>query len=526
MKLVTAQHMRVVEQAAVQRGVSLDRLMENAGLAVARVALERLAGVQRPQVLVLVGPGNNGSDGLVAARHLQARGASVTAYLCAARPGEDPKLASAVAQGITVVDSAGDSGLAALEQALGQSSMVIDAILGIGRSRPITGQLASMLHHVASARRRNAGLTVLALDIPTGLDADTGEVDPVCAPADLTVTLGLPKAGLFKFPGADYAGQLRVVDIGVPPEAAEGVDAPELVSADWVRSVLPTRHRDSHKGTFGRVLVVAGSQSYLGAAYLACMGAARIGAGYVTLAAPFRIQAIIAAKLTEATYLTLPERVPGSLSPESARVLRQAVSDYDVLLIGPGLGQHPATAAVVRNTLLGDPTMTTPVVVDADALNILAQTPDWWKGFKAPAVLTPHPGEMARLLGRPIVDVQQDRWALAKESAESWGVNVVLKGAFTVVASPRGRLRVSPFANPALASAGTGDVLAGVIAGLQAQGVPPSDAATAGVYLHGVAGELMRREFGDAGGIASDLLPLLPKALRGIREGSWADGWS
>lgn len=520
MKLVTTQQMREVEEAAVKRGVSLDTLMENAGLAVARVAMELLGGTIRPQVTVLVGPGNNGSDGLVAARHLQARGASVAAYLAAPRPTQDPKLARATAEGVTITSASQDADLAQLQQLLAQSTLIIDAVFGAGHLRPIADPLASVLRLAELARRQRPNLTILALDVPSGLNADTGQVDPLCIPAHVTVTLGVPKAGLYKFPGADYAGQIRLADIGIPSQCLEELDAAQTIDRSWVSGVLPARHRDSHKGTHGRVLVVAGSQSYIGAAYLACSGAARSGAGYVTLAAPSRVQAIVAAKLTEATHLTLPETTPNSLSPETARVLRQALTDYDALLIGPGLGQDPSVAAVVRNTLLGGPPLTTPVVVDADALNILSQTPEWWTRFKAPAVLTPHPGEMGRLLDKPTEYVQRDRWARAADSAREWDVTIVLKGAFTAVASPQGKLRISPFANPALATAGTGDVLAGIIAGLLAQGLSPFDAAAAAVYLHGLAGEQMRQQFGDAGGLASDLLPLLPPALRSLREGA------
>ncbi|MBM3947346.1 MAG: NAD(P)H-hydrate dehydratase, partial [SAR202 cluster bacterium] len=383
-----------------------------------------------------------------------------------------------------------------------------------------TGPLAAILRLTELTRRQRPDMTILALDVPSGLNADTGQVDPVCVPAHVTAALGVPKAGLYKFPGADYAGQVRVVDIGIPTECLDEVDPAELLDRGWVNSVLPVRRRDSHKGSHGRVLVVGGSQSYIGAAYLACSAAARSGCGYVTLAAPFRVQAIVASRLAEATYLTLPETTPNSLSPETARVLRQALTDYDALLIGPGLGQHPSVAAVVRNTLLGGPPLTAPVVVDADALNVLSQTPEWWTRFQTPAVLTPHPGEMGRLVDKPIEHVQQDRWGRAAESAEEWDVTLALKGAFTVVASPQGKLRVSPFANPALATAGTGDVLAGVIAGLLAQGLSPFDAAAAGVYLHGLAGEFLREQHGEAGGVASDLLPLLPRALRAAREGS------
>ncbi|MSQ11868.1 MAG: NAD(P)H-hydrate dehydratase [Dehalococcoidia bacterium] len=525
MKVLTAQQMHAAEQTATHLGASLDQLMENAGLAVARVAWDSLRGRWHPLVLVLVGPGNNGADGLVAARHLQAWGATVAAYLCTPRLSEDPRLLAAQKQGVQAVDARSDESGEQLSEHLSTSAMVIDAILGIGRSRPMTGPLNEILQRTAAARKARGDLHVLALDVPSGLRADTGEVDPATIYADTTVTLGAPKRGLFLFPGAGYVGRLRVVDIGIPSQALADTVAPELMAAGWVRSVLPERPQGAHKGTFGKLLVLAGSQSYLGAAYLACMGAARVGAGYVTLAIPFRLQAILAAKLTEVTYLTLPETTPGAVSPDTTRVIRQALSDYNALLIGPGLGQAPSTVALVRSILLGGTALGMPVVADADALNTLAQTPEWWERFKAPAILTPHPGEMARLLDQSIAEVEESRWQKATDGAQRWETSLVLKGAYTVVASPQGRLRVSPFANPALATAGTGDVLSGVIAGLLVQGVSPADAASAGVYLHALAGELLRDQVGEAGAVASDLLPLLPKALRLLKENQWRDAW-
>ncbi|MBI4234058.1 MAG: NAD(P)H-hydrate dehydratase, partial [Chloroflexi bacterium] len=333
-------------------------------------------------------------------------------------------------------------------------------------------------------------------------------------------TLGCPKLGLFRFPGAERVGRLVVVDIGIPPHLTS--DGPlEMISDDWVRQALPPRPLGAHKGSFGRVLVVAGSRNYIGAAYLACTGAGRVGTGLVTLATLASLLPVVASKLTEATYLPLPESIPGIFTPEAARLLRQAAPGYDAVLVGCGLGQDPAAEALVRNAILAEAAPNTPMVLDADALNLLARIPDWWEQVKGPAVLTPHPAELSRLLGRSVRDIEENRLGVAREAAEAWGVVVVLKGAFTVVASPQGRARISPFANPGLATAGTGDVLAGAIAGLQAQGMVPFDAACAGVFLHGAAGELVRQELGDTGTLASDLLGSLPKAIKRIKEGAW-----
>ncbi|MBI2935371.1 MAG: NAD(P)H-hydrate dehydratase [Chloroflexi bacterium] len=520
MKILYADQMRKLEQLAAYQGVSPDTLMENAGIAIARRAWKLLQGLKDQKTLVLVGPGNNGGDGLIAARHLQSLGACVTAYLCAQRREADPKVHLAQEGGVQVVALEANLDLETLKGLLASTSLVIDALLGTGRLRPLGGSLATALRMLNTARAEHPDLRLLALDLPSGLNADTGEVDPLCPTADVTVTLGYPKAGLFLFPGAERVGRLEVTDIGIPPSLVYDLEAPALITAPWVREALPSRPLNAHKGTFGRVLVVAGSSNYIGAAYLACMGAARSGAGYVTLASLPSIQGILATKLTEVTYLPLPEGFLGTFSPEAAKTLRQALNEYNVLLIGCGLGQLPSTAALIRHVLLADPPLTIPLVIDADALNLLAQVPDWWEQIKAPTVVTPHPGEMARLLDRPTATIQQHRWDVVREVAQRWDVTAVLKGAFSVIASPQGTPHLSPFANSGLATAGTGDVLAGVIAGLMAQGMGPFEAAAAGVYLHGAAGELVRQDLGEAGMIAGDLLPVLPQVIKKLRQGS------
>ena len=523
MKIVTVEEMQELERRSEASGVTTNALMEQAGLAVARIAWRRLETVTEASVLALTGPGNNGGDGLVAARHLRAWGATVTAYLCAARRPEDPKLRLARDADVRVIDAIEQGGLAGLREELSKTHLVVDAILGTGRARRIQGALQEILSAVQEERARRSGLMLLALDLPTGLNADTGEADPACLAADLTVTLGCPKKGLFRFPGAEKVGRLMVADIGIPGHLLES-PSPELVTPRWVREHLPARPLNAHKGTFGRVLVVAGSHNFIGAAYLACMGAARTGTGYVTLATLPSIQPILATKLTEATYVLLPEDAPGDFGAQAGGEVRQAMEDYDALLMGCGLGQRPATQSMVRQALLSTTPLPAPLVLDADALNTLARTPEWWKRLKGEVVLTPHPGEMARLLGGTVEAVEEDRIESARAAAALWGVTVLLKGAFSVVASPQGDVRVLPFANPILASAGTGDVLAGVVAGLLAQGMSPFDAAGAGAFLHGAAGELVARELGDRGAVASDLLPALPQAIKAILEETFSLG--
>lgn len=519
MKVVTAEEMRRVEERAEAAGVSRDTLMENAGLAVARRVWDLVGHDPSAPVVVLVGPGNNGGDGLVCARRLAEWGGRAVAYLCTARRVPDPKQDLARQRGVEVVSAQEDPDLSRLRRLLASARLVVDAVLGTG-GRPSLKELQGVFRALAEEKGRRPDLTVLAVDLPSGLDANDGRVDPLTPQADLTLTLGFPKVGLFHPPGVERVGRLEVVDIGFPPGVAEDLPV-DLLTPEALRPLLPPRPPWAHKGTFGRLLVVAGSRPYIGAAYLACMGAVRVGTGLVTLAVPPFLQQVLASKLTEVTYLPLPESDAGGFFPHTARQIREHLREgYRALLMGCGMGMSPGTEALVRHILL-TPEMPPGVqaVLDADALNSLAEVEGWWTALRCPAVLTPHPGEMGRLVHKSPEAVNRERIPLARRMAEEWRKVVVLKGAYTVVASPDGRCAVSPFANPGLASAGTGDVLAGVIAGLLAQGLSPYDAGRLGVFLHALAGQMVREDLGDAGMTASDLLPALPKAIRRVREG-------
>ena len=530
MKIVTTEQMRDLEEASASAGVSTDTLMENAGLAAAKVAAEALRTVAGSRVLVLVGPGNNGGDGLVMARHLQRWGASVTAYLMLPRPEPDTKLDLALERGVHLIHGHrhghrhGHGGrgsrapdLGALASALESSHMVVDAVLGTGRARRLEGVVRDTMLHLTSARAQRPGMIVLALDLPTGMNADTGETDAACPAVDITVTFGYPKTGHFRFPGASKLGRLRTVDIGIPDHAAPDISL-ELLTAEWVKSRLPPRPADAHKGTFGHTLVIAGSRSYVGAAYLASQGALRVGPGLVTLASPQGVYPILASKLTEVIHLPVPDDEAGRFHPEAAEVIKQNLHHYSSLLVGCGFGRSEGLVEFIRKLILEAPRLSLPVVIDADGLNNLSQIEGWWRDLKAPLAVTPHPGEMSTLMGVPTEDVQAGRTEVAIESSARWGAVVALKGAHTAIAAPGGTCRVSPFTNPGLSSGGTGDVLTGVIAGLMAQGLSPEDATCCGVYLHGAAGEMVRDELGDTGTLAGDLLPALPRAIRNIRQ--------
>jgi NAD(P)H-hydrate epimerase len=553
MKVVTVDEMRRIEAAADAAGHSYAAMMEQAGRAVAAAIVARQE-VQDSPVLVLVGPGNNGGDGLVAARYLAEAGARVICYLLKPRDAaQDANFHQVQERGIPALLASEDEAWPRLQRLVQEAGIVVDALLGTGTSLPVRGTLASLLAQVQqtlAARRRpsSRSLTslapptlaarcappwVVAVDGPSGLDYDTGALDEVAFPADLTVTFAYPKRGHLRFPGAAALGELVVADIGTDPTLAAGVTL-EVVTPEMVREWLPPRPLDAHKGTFGKALIVAGSVNYTGAAYLAGAAATRAGAGLVTLALPAAIHTAVAARLAEATYLLLPHEL-GVVAAAATQVLVERIEGYDALLLGPGLGHERETATFVEVLLSGAgarrrlgfvgteesealPRVLPPLVLDADGLNILAQMEDWPKRLPPATIITPHPGEMARLMGCTVREVQDDRVAVAQSQATAWGQVVVLKGAYTVVAAPDGRTAIEPFANPGLATGGTGDVLAGAIVALRAQGLGAFEAAAAGAYLHGLAGDLARAEVGTAGMTAGDVLVRLPQAWRRIIE--------
>ncbi len=513
--------MRRIEDACETEGVSKDSLMEKAGLATALVARNLLGGAAGRKIVVLVGPGNNGGDGLVAARRLAGWGASVTAWTTPTAREDHAKTPLAKDAGVSISRITQES-LDSLRNDLQSCDVVLDAVLGIGKSRPLEGLVRGAMLLLRSAKESRPSMPVAALDVPTGMDADSGTVDAACPKADVTISYGFPKTGHYRFPGADFTGKLEVADLGIPSRLSEDIPL-ELLTSGWVAERLPARPASGHKGVFGHVLVVAGSRNYVGAAYLAAQAAARSGAGLVTLASPRSVYPIAASKLAEVVHLPLPEDEDGRFHPDGAHILRERLGEYDSLIVGCGLGRSPGLVEFMRRLLFEGPIQEEgpgqglPIVVDADGLNNLSQIPGWWERVTGPLLLTPHPGEMAALTGLTVSQVQADRTAVARDWSDKWGVALALKGAFTAVASPGGVCRIAPFANPALASGGTGDVLTGVVGGLLAQGLPMEDAACCGVYVHGAAGETVRREVGETGALAGDLLDRIPRAMETIK---------
>lgn len=551
-KIITVEKSRFLEDEANKGGLSFEEMMENAGRRTAEAIRERV-GAKGKRVVVLVGPGNNGGDGLVAAHYLWEMGARVTCYLWKREAEGDANFRRVKDDRMPAVWAEDDAGFEALAGLVAEAHVVVDALLGVGVDRAIGGTLKELLDVVRRGVARGGtpdgladtvpskpaepGPVVVAVDCPTGLNCDTGELDPVAIHADLTVTFAHPKLGLLRFPGAEAVGDIVVADIAIPVDLADDVWL-EMATPQRIRTWLPERSRASHKGTHGRALLVAGSVNYVGAAALAGAGAKRVGTGLVTMALPMPIQPAVAANLAEATYLLLPHDL-GVIATGAVEVLRKAVGEYDALLLGPGLTQEKETVGFVHRFLglerkaasgrIGFVSMAAaeeaerlelpPLVVDADGLNAMAVVENWWKALPPDTILTPHPGEMARLMGGEVTvkEVQADREGAARRMAGEWKAVVVLKGAFTVVAAPDGRTMVLPFANAALATAGSGDVLAGAIAGLRAQGMGAFEAAVAGAYVHGLAGELARAALGDMGVVAGDLPPRLPLALQRLR---------
>jgi len=522
MRVVTVAEMQTLERDC---GVPVATLMENAGLAVAQEAWLMLGEIAERRILVLCGPGNNGGDGLVAARHLKEWAADVTVYLLKGREADDEVFKASQGVGIPMIVEGEADARKRLGDALGGAELVIDALLGTGRGRVIEAPLSGVLEALREARGRRLPPKLLAVDVPTGVDADTGATDSVAAAADGTVALGFSKVGLHVLPGSRMAGRVEVVDIGIPP--CEGSDSgeTEVLTRRWAQDRLPERPADAHKGTFGSVMVVAGSPRYTGAAYLACTGSMRVGAGLTTLACGKSIHPILAGRLAEATFEVLDDK-DGELSAQEAGVVARAVDGrYESALIGPGLGQSGYVQAFVKALLPGLGAGTEEpgarglraVVIDADGLNNLAKIEGWPSLLKAPTILTPHPGEFSRLTGLAMEEVLADRLGLARKYATEWGVTVLLKGAPTVAAAADGRARINAFVNPGMATAGTGDVLAGVIAGFVAQGVEPFDAACLGLYVSSWAGEMVRKEMGSAGMLAGDVAAALPRAMRDLR---------
>lgn len=519
MKVVTSEQMRRIDRRTIEQiGIPGIVLMENAGRAVADLVCE-MKGSSDGSVFLFCGKGNNGGDGFVAARHLHQRGYDVQIYLLARREdlrGDARTNADiAFSIGLPIFEIPTRDRILSLDWRWERVSVIVDAILGTGAKGAPEEPAATCIELINSS-----GRPVVSVDIPSGLDPDTGRVEGSCIRAKATVTFAFPKIGLLLYPGAENVGDLRVADISIPEAAWRDMDdlKVELVEERMVGDLIPIRKPDMHKGEAGRVLVIAGSRGLTGAAAMCSLAAARSGAGLVTLLIPESLNPILEVKLTEPMTFPLPETDSGTLSLKGLDTILELCDGADVVAIGPGLSRNPETSELIRRVLRESGK---PMVVDADGLNALEGDPSPIISREGPTVITPHPGEMGRICGIPTRDIQMDRIGVATGFASKWGVVIVLKGARTITADPSGRAFINPTGNPGMASGGMGDILTGLIAGLIGQGLKPLEAAVLGTYIHGFAGDMAAKEIGDRGILATDLLDRIPRSFQILLGRRW-----
>ena len=518
MKVVTAQEMKVIDQFTIKEvGIPGIVLMENAGRGVFTYIKSYFSDhIKRGAIGVLCGKGNNGGDGLVVARYLYEEGYLVNVFLFGQKEqlrGEAlANLRIAERLNLPIIECLDESHWSKAREYLVACSLIIDAMLGTGLKSEVRGLMRDAIDFLNNIF---PGF-VVAVDIPTGLSSDTGYPLGEAVKADLTVTFGLPKIGQIVYPGVDYVGILEIVDIGIPHQILSNFSLNHhLVTDEEVKHILRPRQKAIHKGQAGHVLVLAGSSGKTGAATLTCLGALRIGAGLVTLGIPKSLNPILEVKLTEAMTLPLPETKDATLSQKAWEVIGSSGLRYNVICLGPGISTHPAVETLVRKIITE---AQTPLVIDADGLNVLANDLEILRQKKAEIVLTPHPGEMSRLVKVPTETVLKSKLELTREIAERYQITVVLKMAHTLIATPQGEIFINSTGNPAMASGGMGDVLTGVIGGFIAQGYSPKEASILGVFLHGLAADFWLKSHSQAGLLASEVADYLPLARREIEK--------
>ena len=512
----TAAEMRALDARAIRElDIPGARLMEAAGTGAARLIARRFGPLRGRRVVILCGKGNNGGDGFVVARRLRAVGARVDVFLLGRRGEVRGDAADALRRYAgRVAEITAEAELDAVERAVGGAHVVVDALLGTGvdgMARGLGASAIERLNHLTGAGEdRPPHPAVVALDLPSGLSADHGIPTGPTVRATLTATFGGYKRALLLEPAAGWAGEVVVIPIGLPAGETERDVATFLLEDRDARGALARRPADAHKGQYGHLLVVAGSRGKTGAAALAARAALRSGAGLVTVATPASQQPIIATLGVEHMTHALPETAAGALAKAALGPIRELTAGMDAVALGPGLSLHPEAQALAR-ALVAD--LPRPMVVDADALSALAGHLDILSGAPGPRVLTPHPGEMARMLGVTVAEIQSDRIEGTRAFAVKHRVWLVLKGARSVVAAPDGRVWINPTGNPGMAKGGSGDVLTGMAGAFLARGLTPTAALQAAVYFHGLAGDLGRAERGEEGLLASDIVEAIPRAL-------------
>ena len=527
MKVVTAAEMRQIDQDTIE-GVGIPGivLMETAGSAIVRAIEQHYPTCQR--IGIFAGKGNNGGDGLVIARQLAHVGRDVHLFLVSSPDSftGEAEINLQIARNLGLCIEEILTGTPLKHDTTNESpplnhiascDLFVDAIFGTGLRGTVRDPIATVIDVINSLPA-----PILSVDLPSGLNADTGHPLGTCVRADRTVTIGLPKRGLLVHPGAEFTGRLEVIDIGFPEQV---IDA-QSIKVNWTTATqasqwVPQRPPASHKGTYGRVLVVAGSTGMTGAAALASEAALRAGAGLVTLAIPKHLNPILEGLLPEVMTLPLPETDAGSLSVSAtSAIVEFSEKTKSVLAIGPGISQHPDTVALVQQLVREnrEQALNLRMVVDADGLNALAQAPEVLSLLDREAILTPHPGEMARLTNTPVSTLEEDRIRTAQTFASEHGVTLVFKGAPTVTSDANGNVWINSTGNPGMGTGGMGDVLTGIIAGLMAQGLSGERAAPLAVYIHGLAGDIVSERLGTHGLIASDVLKAVPEAISSLTQ--------
>jgi len=504
--------MREIDAMTISKiGIPGIVLMENAAFRVVDESIGMLGAVSGKKAVVCAGKGNNGGDAFAAARHLYNKGARVKAYIVAGikdiTGDAAVNLNALLMSGAEIRELETGFSADALRNDLKSADIILDGIFGTGLKGKVEGPAAEVI-----ALINESGRPVISIDIPSGLSGETGKILGCCVKARKTVTFGLPKIGLAVYPGCEYAGEVVVADIGIPRKVTEALDIrTNIIDADMVAKIIPSRRRESNKGDYGKVLIITGSTGMTGAGCLAACAALRSGAGLVYLGVPSSLSFIYEIALRESITIPLEDEGKGFLSAKSAKSILERMEGKTVVAAGPGLSVNDDIAEIMESIIKN---AKMPLILDADALNAVSRDVSVLGHLKADAVVTPHPGEMARLAGMTVKEVQDDRIGAAKEFACKWNVITVLKGARTVIAVPDGTVYINPTGNAGMATAGAGDVLTGMIAGFAAQGIRLEDAVVAGVYLHGLAGDIAASEKGEHGLIAADLADRLPYAIK------------
>ncbi len=504
--------MRLMDSLTIEEfGIPGRVLMENAGKEAAKILFENFEGILQKKTGIIAGSGNNGGDGFVIARYLSSWGCDVSVYLLAnpdkIKGEAKDNLNLLYPMSIKVATIHNSALFAENEEKLKQIDIWVDAILGTGLKSDVRDYFGQVIDFINSRKK-----PIFAVDIPSGLNSDTGAVCGTAICADLTVTFGFAKTGEKLFPGAKFSGRVEVADIGIPPHIAEKI-APKqyAITENYIKSNMITREADAHKGDSGHILLIAGSRGKTGAALLAAKAAMRTGAGLVTMGICESINSVIESAAIEAMTYALPETKKGTLSLSSFSDIEKIFDGKKCIAIGPGIGTEPETAELVFRI---SESSEIPLIIDADGLNCIAGNVEILKNINAPVVLTPHPKEMSRLIKRSVREIQSDRVGCAREFACKFGVTLVLKGAGTVVAHKNGNAFINTSGNSGMASGGVGDVLTGIIAGLTAQGYQPEQAANIGVYLHGAAADTIGASIGKIGLIASDIIEAIPLEIK------------